>query len=905
VAPSARSALFRPRASLFGTDQIGLATGVWITPDAAPGSHLIELDPHLAVAPAYRAGGAAAIATSPDGATLVVLTSGYNAVFDPATGKRLEAASSEWLFVYDVTTGEARERQVLPVPNAMGGVAFAPGGDVLYVGGGSDDVLRVFRRDPAGAWAEVLPAVKLGHRDARGRGGLGDTSPYAAGVAVSASGARVVVANHGNDSVTVFDAARGVVEAEVPLFPGGGVAGGEYPAHVVVVGEARAFVTCQRDREVVEVDLATRKVARRIQVGGQPVKLVASRDGARLYVANANGDSVSVVDVAGGRVIAELPTAAPDGAATALRGSNPNALALSPDESRLYVTNGGNNDVAVIDLASRRVVGLVPTGFYPTSVAVSKDGAHLFVAHAKSASGPNPVGPWSSPRNREDPYGPGAGNQYALQLEHAGLLSLPVPDAPVLAKLTAQSLANNRFDADPAARVPPVFAALRAAGAVKHVIYVIGENRTYDQILGDLRGADGDPRLALWPEAITPNHHALARAFVTLDRFFDAGGVSGEGWEWSTSGRTTDVDEKEVPIEYASRGKHSYDWEGANRGVNVSLPTLAERRAWNPATPDSIDLVPGTADVGAVDGPDEGGTGFLWDAAVAKGLAVRNYGAFCDESTYSGRDGKPPVTPPLTDPRAAKMRVAFPTKRALHERTDPYFRGFDMRFADYWRVQEWARELDEYAAKGTLPALEIVRLPHDHLGSFDDALDGVDTPDTQMADHDYALGLLVEKVSRSPFWKDTVIVVLEDDAQNGSDHVDAHRSFALFAGGHVKRGGAVVSTPYATPSVLRTIELLLGLDPLGQADGFAPPMAEAFDAREDATPFVVQVPPVLRSTRLPLAAKPGAQATKPRGDAATWARLMKGQDFSREDALDAERFNAALACGLGVVRCVD
>jgi YVTN family beta-propeller protein len=898
VAPSGRPAIVITGGSLFGTDEILLPTGTMMTPDAAPGAHLFELDPHVAGAAELRAGNAVASALSPDGGTLLVLTSGYNHVFDPDTGQKVELGSSEWLFVYDVRSGTPRESQVLPVPNAFGGLAFDPRGERFVVSGGSDDLLRSYARDATGRWGESRPPVKLGHLDARGRGGLGDgEGPYAAGVAISPSGSRVVVANHENDSLSVIDSVKGTA-TEIGLSPGGGRAGGEFPSGIALIGESRAFVTAQRDREVVEVDLDAAKIVRRIKVGGQPTKLVTNRAQTRLYVANANSDSVSVIDIARGALESEIATAAPPGsAALRWRGSNPNSVALSPDETRLYVTNGGNSTLAVIDLASKSVVGLVPTGFYPTAVAVSRDGSQLFVVHAKSPTGPNALGPWSAPdRARSKPYAPGRGNQYSLQLEHGGLLAFPLPDTATLAKLTRQSIANNRFDAD-VDHLPAIF---REHGLVKHVIYVIGENRTYDQLLGDLPGADGDPQLVLWGQAITPNHHALARSFVTLDRFFDSGGVSGEGWQWSTSGRTTDVAEKAIPVEYAGRGKHSYDWEGANRNVNVSWPTLADRKRANPRTPDSADLLPGTADVGAVDGPDEGGTGFLWDAALAKKLDVRNYGFFCDDTRYGLPHDDAAYVGPSRDAFATKTRVSFPTRASLHERTDPYFRCFDQRVADFWREKEWAREFDAYVKSGKLPALELVRLPHDHLGGFDSAEDGVNTPDTQIADNDYALGALVEKVSRSPFWKDTVIIALEDDAQNGSDHVDSHRSFVLLAGGHVKRG-LKVSTPYATPSVLRTIELLLGLAPLGQSDAFALPMAELFDERVDATPYTAEIPTVLRGTQLPLPSPTVGIAEvgqRPRGDAPFWAALTRGQDFSKADALDAVRFNQALVCGL-------
>jgi hypothetical protein len=469
-----------------------------------------------------------------------------------------------------------------------------------------------------------------------------------------------------------------------------------------------------------------------------------------------------------------------------------------------------------------------------------------------------------------------------------------VPSGADRAKLTAQSLVNNRF-ADEASHVPAIFQALR--GKVKHVVFVVGENRTYDQVLGDLGGADGDPRLCHWGEAITPNHHALARAFVALDRFFDSGGVSGDGWQWTMGGRSTDFAEKEVPLEYADRGHHTYDWEGTNRKINVGLATIAERIAYNPHTPRSPDLLPGTADVAAIDGPAEGGRGFLWDVALAAGLTVRNYGAFVDDYRYHlpKKDGW--YVEPLRAPHQTKTRVAFPTRASLAPVTDPYFRGFDMKLADYWRFKEWEREFDEYVAKKELPALEIVRLPHDHFGSFGTADDVVDTPDAQMADHDYALGLLVEKLSRSPFWEDTVVIKIEDDAQNGADHVDAHRSFAIFAGGHVRRG-AIVSTAYTTTSVLRTIELLLGLPALGQEDAFARPMEDVFTETVDATPFTAIVPAVLRSTRLPVPRAAGARVERPRGEAWWWAMETRGYDFSRIDAIPTERFNRLLFCAL-------
>ncbi len=890
-------------ASLFGTEVIGLPTGSVITPDAAPGSRLLPLTPQLTSSPGFHAGGASEVALSPDGRLLVAITSGFNRVFDPE-GDPIESASNEYVFVFDVSgaaSGDApRQVQVLTVPNSFVGLAFARAGDRFYVSGGPDDAIHEFvrRAEPPGDWLERLPRIELGHRDGRGLGGLGiHEGPFVAGVATSASDRLVVAANHENDSITVIDAETRRILREIPLAPGNGVPGGEFPMGVAVLGEREAFVSCQRDREVDVVDLAAGVVQHRVRVGGEPGKLVLNRAGTRLYVANSNSDSVSVVDTASGAVVSEIVTSAPEGAlyARSLRGSNPNALALSPDERTLYVTNGGSNTVAVVSLADGRVIGLVPTGFYPTAVSPSIDGRMLYVANAKSPTGPNPLGPWNGPgTDPRHPYNHGPSGQFILQLTEAGLLALPVPSPGVLAKLTDQALRNNRFEGAP--DTVAVFASLRSS--IKHVIYVVGENRTYDQILGDLSGLDGDPRLVHWGQAITPNHHALARSFVGLDRFFDAGGVSGDGWQWSTSARTTDVAERAIPLEYAIRGSHTYDWEGMNRNVNVALPTLAERIAANPHTPDNVDLLPGTADVGAVDGPSDGGRGFLWDAAIAAGLRVRNYGFFIDDSRYNLDASDAAYIPPLRLPFETHARVAYATSRALLGRTDPYFRGFDMALPDFWRVQEWSREFDEYVARGELPALELVRLPDDHLGKFDAAIDGVNTPDTQIADHDYALGWLVDRLSHSPFWKDTVVVAIEDDAQNGADHVDAHRSFAFFAGGHVRRG-VHVSAVYTTPSILRTIELLLGLPPLGQEDGFAPAIAEVFTTSLDATPFVAEVPAVLRSTSLPLPPSRSSTATaRPRGDAVSWALATRGFDFSRADDLPTARFNRVLYCGL-------
>ena len=878
--------------SLFGTDVFGLPDGSTLSPDAAPGARLLELDPHLAEAPAFRAGGAVATALSPDGATLAVLTAGYNRWFD-ADGARIRPASGQYVFVYDVSNGPPREVQVLGIPNSFGGLGFGPGGRELFAGGGPDDVVHAFVM--AGSrWTEASPATRLGHLDDHGLGGLGiKEGPFVADLAVGASGTRLVATAHENDALSVVDLRERNRVVDVPL-SAAGVPGGEFPRGIAMVGDDRAFVASQRDREVVEVDLASARVVRRIAVGSQPTSLVLNKAGSRLYVADADSDAVSVVDVAGGREIARVPTTAPREEVPAglapLRGSNPNGLALAPDERTLYVTNGGNSTLAVLALdatgSDGRVVGLIPTGFYPSAVSVSRDGRWLYVAHARAVPGPNPRGPWWDARlAEEEPYARNGGNQHSLQLERGGLLALPVPSASDLARLTRQAIAND-FPRDPA-RVPPLLERLRSV--VKHVVFVVGENRTYDQVLGDLPSGDGDPSLVHWGARITPNQHAIARGFVTLDRFFASGDVSGDGWEWTMGGRTTDVAEKGIPMRYANRGEHTYDWEGLNRGINVGLATDDARRGFNPYTP--AGQLPGAVDVAA---PDT----MLWEAALAAGRSVRVYGVFCDVTRYGFAETDPLRVGPVRMPFDSGLRVAFPARESLQGIIDPFFRGFDVRFPDTWRLAEWRRELAGYVARGDLPALSIVRFPGDHLGGFADAVDGVDTPDAQMADHDWALGGLLESLSQTPFWESTVVFVVEDDAQNGSDHVNAHRTIALAAGPHVKRGAAV-HTPYTTTSLLRTIELLLGLAPLGQHDAEAEAMEDVFDLAVDTRPFDAVVPAVLRSSKLPLPpAKPGERVEQPRHDAAWWSAATAGFDFDHVDSAPTDALNRALYCGL-------
>lgn len=888
-----------------------LPTGMSITPLAARGSTLQSLNPGLPDLPDFTVDHPISSAVSPDGSTLLILTSGFNRNND-AKGKAIPAQTGEYIFIFDIQQAKPAQRQALRIPNAYVGLAWAPDNSHFYVSGGKDDNIHVFTQ-AGGHWSEAGKPIALGHKTGLGVADRSETKvtpvdPMVAGVAVSPDGKHLLVANHQNDSVSLIDLETKQV-AELDLRPGKidptqkGVAGGEYPFGIVFSAENKAYVSSLRDREIIALSMKpTLAVTGRIKTHGQPGKLIVNGAGTLLFAAADNSDSIVIVNTTKDKIVAEIKATAPAGIfanRTGFKGSNPNSLVLSPDEKTLYVTNGGTNSVAVIALEKdpddSRVAGLIPTAWYPTSVSVSKSGAMLYVVNGKSMPGPNPKACRKTFTTITDDRPCAAAGQYILQLEKGGFAVIPHPDAGELRELTQQVARNNHFAApadDPKSR--QLFTFLRQH--IKHVIYIVKENRSYDQVLGDLEKGNGDPSLTLFPEAMTPNHHDLARRFVTLDNFYDSGEVSGVGWNWSTAARTTDDVERTIPVYYAFRGM-TYDVEGMNRNINVGLDSPHDRNTEKLV--DGENQMPGHADVAAPDGPeDESGAGYLWDGALRSGLTVRNYGFFIDLSHYNHIPGDDPPIPLLRDPATSGTRVATATKANLQQVTDPFFRGFDQRFPDYWRFKEWESEFDKYVVHDNLPSLELVRLEHDHLGLFDEAVDGVNTVETQMADNDYAVGLLVEKVAHSKYGKDTLIFVIEDDAQNGPDHVDAHRSLALIAGPYVKQR-ALISKRFNTVTLLRTMEEVLGIKPLGLNDALQPPMSEVFSTHQASWNYKARVPAILRSTKLPLpAAAADAIPDEPSHDAAYWAGKTKDFDFTTEDKLDSESFNMVLWKGL-------
>jgi YVTN family beta-propeller protein len=913
---------------LDNTGQLPLPSGQFVTPTAATGAIFTTLNPGLTAVPSFIANGAVKTSVSPDGKTLLVMTSGYNLVANSSGGA---ASTSQFIFVYDISGGNQRtpaKKQVIQVPDTYVGLVWAPDGSKFYVSGGSGDAVYVCAGSTAAGWSKSA-TIPLGHTPF-----LPTSSPFyglvlngigfeeestVAGLGLSADGSVLVAANIYNDSITVINATTNTKLYEYDLRPyntsgAPGVAGGEAPFTVAVKGTTTAYVSSIRDREidVVSIGATGATLITRIPLPGNPNSMLLSADQSTLYVTQDNSDSVAVINTATNAVVEEISTIAPPGtvpSGTTYTGAAANNLALSPSGQTLYVTNGGANSVAVIPLAGpapHTVSGLVPTAWYPHSVSLSNDGSVMYISNGKIDPGANPK------------YETGSANQYILQLEGGGLLTVPVPRATDLANLTTQVAANNGYSVPP----NPADAAMMSFlhQHIQHVIYIIKENRTFDQMLGDLsNGANADPALVMYGKRVTPNFHLSSENFVTLDNFFCSGEVSGDGWAWSTEGRESDHGTKTIPPNYAGRGA-SNDSEGTNRDVNIGVPTPSLRDAAlggfglyeevaSVLKGSYPNLLPGTHNDFATDGPAGTPiqTGYIWDAALRAGLTVRDYGFFIDLSRYNlpAADGGlvPSANPQygyLEHPFALGLKVASSTNPTFVNNglTDPYFWGFDNSYPDIWRVEEWQREFNQYVTNGKLPNLTLLRLMHDHTGNFggsDPAVAGINTLELQQADNDYAVGEVMQAVAHSPYAGNTLIFVLEDDAQDGPDHMDAHRSTAYVVGPYVKQH-AVVSTRYTTVNMVRTIEDILAIGHLNLNDAYQRPMTDIFDQNQVSWSYIATPSPYLASTTVFTMADPNRrfadQQPAQSKETPEWlAEQTRGFDFTAADRVPVDLFN--------------
>jgi len=927
--------------------------GLYITPTALANAVQQPLNPGLANYPDFIAGQAVKGVVSPDGKTLAILTAGMNSLYYPNTastspdliGKIDKAASTQFLFLYDVSGANKSKpvlKQVIQQLNAHVGLVWAPNSQTLYAAGGCDDVVYVYSNN--GTNFALSNKISLGHApngclsNAANRTGLGlGVEPNVAGLAISSDGKTLVAANNYNDSISVIDTASGTVRYEYDLRPyassgaPNGSKGGTFPYSVVLNGTV-AYVGCDRDREVVAVNVASPTAGAflaRIQLDGNPNGMTLSADGSTLYVAQDNQDQVAVIDTASNKVLHKIDTRGPARLdfPPNTTGAAPTAVTINQATKSLYAVNAGSNSIAVIPLSGPhafKTIGLIPTAYDPTDVAFSADGSWMYIINGKSDTGPNPGYGFGNLRLIQFITFPGgnlaesnklnSNNQYQFQLEHASLVSAQVPESDDLWDLTSQVAANNGYLAKHSDKDVEAMEFLHSK--IKHIIYVVKENRTFDQILGDLgNGSNGDPSLTLFGEAVTPSFHRMSREFVTLDNFMDPGDGSMDGWSWSMRGRVTNTETVTQQINYArvNRGL-SYEGEGQNRNIPSNLNSVAARDfffdptgATTPYSNATSSLKGGTANIlagdgdhAATDGPTGYQQGYIFSAVLNAGGTIRNYGWMANTPGSIGT-----IANPISDPFAAGVIQTTTANQLIFDNKfyDPYFRAYDQAYPDVWRFNEWNREFQQFVANGNLPTLEMIRgLSHDHTGSFTSALGGVNTPEIQQSDNDYAVGLLVQAVANSPYAKDTLVIIIEDDCQDGADHVDSHRATTYFVGPYVKKH-AVVSTRYSQANLLRTIEDILGTEHLNLNTYYARPMADAFDTKSSGKwTFKAVASTLLKSTTLGLDPTKMEFASgadlKPTHDAKYWAQKTRGFDFSAEDRVPADLYNKILWEGL-------
>ncbi len=744
------------------------------------------------------------------------------------------------IIVVDLKTATVVSRT--PVHEAFYGLEFAYSGARLYCSGASDEVVHVFDFKDG----NLTENISIPLRNPRYRG-------IPCGMALSSDAHYLYVANVWGQRVSQVDLLEHANRVET-FFSAGGASAADGTtfeltdpidpdlAAVTKRAEAqfdsskpdapfpyacrlddkrhRLFVSLWAQACVAVMDLNSHKFVARWPTEEHPNEMVLTKSGRYLFVANANRNTVTVLDTLTGRTVETL-YASPS--PNALPGSTPNSLALSPDETKLFVANACNNNVAVFDVSvvgRSHSLGFIPVGWYPTSVRVTPDGRQLLVANGKGVT------------SRANPNGPQPGKRRAGKVQSITELfpgTLSIIDLPrgkefsrQLAAYTAQSYLctpqQSVAQVSPSAG-NPVPTRPGGASPIKYVIYIIKENRTYDQVFGDVERGNGDPKLCLFPRNVTPNLHKLVDEFVLLDNFYADAEVSADGHEWSMGAYATDFVEKQWPLNY-----------GHNRSKKFPYP--AEGR------------FPIAYSSG----------GYLWDRARETGVTYRSYGEFVFNSSTVGKP-------------------AFARLPALEGHFDPFYRGFDTGYPDLKRADRFISELKRFEGEGEIPRLQIVRLPNDHTSG---TVPGKLTPTAYVADNDRALGLVVEAVSRSKFWPQTAIFVLEDDAQNGPDHVDAHRTEALVISPYVRRN-TVDSTMYSTTSMLHTMELILGLGPMTQFDSAATPMFNSFQGKPDARPYE--------------ALPPGVNLDERNKQLAWGSEKSKKMDFSKEDAADDHLLN--------------
>jgi YVTN family beta-propeller protein len=736
------------------------------------------------------------IALHPQGEWAAVLHSGYG---------------PNEVMTVDLRTGKILSRVTLR--KTFYGLCFTPNGTRLLVSGGEDDVVYQFQFTDG----QLLDRKTIAFPRYK-------QSQVTTGLACSRDGQWLFAACCLGNRLVTLPLQQPEQQQSLTLPPE------SHPYYVLPSAKTeRLFVSLWGQSAVAVVDRAAQTIAATWSTDSHPTELLLSSDESLLYVACADSNTVNVIDTRTGQSIERITTALYP---RAPHGSTPNSLALAPNGKTLWVANADANNLTVFDVSQRgqsRSLGFIPVGWYPTCVRISAAADRILVANGKGlTSRANPHGPTSPLKN------PGNKPEYIGGLFPGALsiISMPAPGEMAFLSRTAYACSPLRADAAPTGNSRkggnPIPATVGQPSPIKHCIYVIKENRTYDQVFGDMREGNGDPRICIFPERVTPNHHALARQFVLLDNFYVDGDVSAAGHEWSTAAYATDYVEKVWPQVYRQSGEHdtrpipgfTYPSEGA---TPIAFPS----------------------------------SGYLWDRCHETGVSYRSYGEFVV-------NGHGPDMP-------GHVRV-----KGLEGHFDPLFRSFDLGYSDQHRADRFLQELKRFEKEGEMPRLILLRLPNDHTSG---TKPGAPTPTAYLADNDLALGRVVDAISHSKFWKDTAIFVLEDDAQNGPDHVDAHRSPALVVSPYTKRRH-VDSGMYSTSSVLRTIELILGLKPMTQFDAAAQPIYASFQATADLTPF----------THLPA----NVSLDERNGPLAWGAAESEKTDFRDADAADDQQLNEVI-----------
>ena len=594
-----------------------------------------------------------------------------------------------------------------------------------------------------------------------------------------------IAGNHNNQFIQVDLSTKQIVSTrEVGITP---------YACILTPDSRTAYVSNWGENSVSVIDLTSKDEAKKIIVKDNPNDLIINSKRNHLYVACGNRNIVSVIDLTRNEVIEEIEVSLHPGAPA---GSTPNALALSSDGNILYVANADNNCLAVIDVSSpdnNRPLGFIPTGWYPAAIAIPQTGGKIIVANGK--------GSVTHPSGDKSRGLPGESIHRILE----GTLSfIDIPDKQQLDIYSDQVYENTPYmNKSKVMPSPPI--ELGDNCPIKYVFYIIKENRTYDQIFGDMEIGNGDTAYCYFPEEVTPNHHQLARTFTLFDNFYHNAEVSADGHFWSTAAYATDYVEKLWPSSYSRQGNPRLSFHEDS----IAFPS----------------------------------SGFLWDLCAAKGITYRSYGEFARVWIPEGDEEYPSLEllqkPRLTwSPKDKEMGLQIrPATVSLIGHVNPEYAGSDYisAMSDSTRFEIWSKEFRQFIKEGNVPRFNVLSLPGDHLLG---TRPGVQTPRAMMAENDYILGRIVEEISKSPRWKETAIFISEDDPQSGPDHVDCHRTVALVVSPYTKRD-FVDNTMYSSASMLRTMEEILGLPPLTQYDASATPMWNAFKKKADLTPYTV------------------------------------------------------------------